>query len=333
MKYVRITDDQKIEVLLEKPKWYFDNGNQVTDEWLVENANIYKLYEKPTFDPRDFIEKDSSKWIIGLDYVEKTYYNVVNVFEPLTKSLIQKHSIDPESEWEYNDDDNTVTITHRVVERSGEDVDRIVHNSPYYNVPFDPNNSIEKPMEFWRYENGLIYKSYWSVVRDPERSTHPELFYNHTTTDISGWERADTTIQEKLMFSLKDINECKNSLIEYVSLYRWQIETGGYNFNGNGIHTDRESQTKITSIYVLLKNGVVTGNTMWKTMEGFVSLTTVNLENMCLSVSSFIQSLYNKESDIINSITGSTSMEELMSIYNNLKTLITVTGSIFLENN
>lgn len=330
MKYVRVLADNTLEVLLEKPKWYMPDGTQVTDEWLVENHSIYKLYER-TVDPREFIEKPSTEWIIGSDYVEKTYFTVINIYEPIEKTLTQVHSIDPESEWVYDDD--TVTIYHRVIDRNGEDLNIIVNNARYATVPFDPNNSIEKPMDYWRYENGIIYKSYWSIIRDPERENHIDLFYNHTTTDISGWDRTDTTIQEKLVFTPKSIEECKANLIEYISYYRWEIEVGGYNYNGNGIHTDRESQTKLTSIYTLLKNDVVTGDTNWKTMEGFIVLNPQNLEIMCLSIFSFIKNLYDKENEVVASVNSSTTINQIINIHNNLKSLMMISNSIFLENN
>ncbi len=77
MQYIKYDKSGKIEKILEnKPKWYLEDGSLVTDEWLIENENMYPVID---IEPNEkniwgIEKKEPVDWIKHDKYIEVTYW-------------------------------------------------------------------------------------------------------------------------------------------------------------------------------------------------------------------------------------------------------------------
>ena len=333
MRYVKVFEaedgSKSGEILSERPQWCFDGGVSVSDEYLIDNANIFPLIEDH-FGDDSYLIKSSSEWDYNLDNVTVNYYNVIDNTLPEEIPLSDDYVSKSEDQWIYDEDANTVEIQYDVYTRTDEEISDFIEDHGIEDVDQDWSGYEEKPKSDWLFTGGVIKKTRWEILEDSDQDNYSDIFYKSTITDESEWLITDTTKQQKLTFSERSISDIKISLVERISYYRWEIEIGGYVWNGNSIHTDRESQTKLTSMYTLIKSGAITGDITFKTMDGFIVMSVSDMESMCLGVNTFIQTLYTKESVLIDQINNASTFQGLVDIYDNMSSLMSVSGAIFV---
>ncbi len=90
----------------------------------------------------------------------------------------------------------------------------------------------------------------------------------------------------------------KEDLHKYVALQRWEKEVGGCEWNGWQIHTDRESQSKITAAYIAASQGLRISPSDWKFKHGFESITNEQMISLGGTVLTFVQGIYDKEKEL-----------------------------------
>lgn len=91
------------------------------------------------------------------------------------------------------------------------------------------------------------------------------------------------------------ISELKNFKLKEISNLRYKIETGGILVNGISIKTDRESQFQITSIYLAMKNGLITSTIDFKNSTGWANLNFEDLETIANQVCAHVQKCFSNE--------------------------------------
>jgi len=94
----------------------------------------------------------------------------------------------------------------------------------------------------------------------------------------------------------------RQDLERYVSLMRWEKEVGGCDWNGWKVHTDRESQSKITAAYFLSAQGLKPSPFLWKFHHGFESITNEQMVDLGNTVLLHVQDVYDKESSLKHEI-------------------------------
>jgi len=97
--YVKVENNHIIQEV-DRPAWYFDDGKPVTDEWLVENENIFPVVDdenKPTVTPGcsdyEFIVMNPlDEWIIDRDNkkVIKTFTKVIKTLDEMKNLYFEK---------------------------------------------------------------------------------------------------------------------------------------------------------------------------------------------------------------------------------------------------
>jgi len=86
-----------------------------------------------------------------------------------------------------------------------------------------------------------------------------------------------------------------SSLQAEIAAKRWEVETGGITVSGVQIKTDRESQSQLTSVYAMLKGGLVS-DTQWKTADGlFTRVTLVEIEPIAQAVAEHVRACFYEE--------------------------------------
>jgi hypothetical protein len=94
-------------------------------------------------------------------------------------------------------------------------------------------------------------------------------------------------------------------LFAYAAAKRYAVETGGIVFNGMSVMTDRQSQSLITGAYNYVDaNPDVT--VQFKTMSGFVELTSAQVRSVANAVASHVQVSFAAEGAIDQAIIGGT---------------------------
>lgn len=74
-----------------------------------------------------------------------------------------------------------------------------------------------------------------------------------------------------------------------IAARRYQAEIAGTTFSGWPIHTDRESQAKITAAYTLARDGYWQEGSGWKFVDGWRVLTAEQIIGAALSVTAHVQ--------------------------------------------
>jgi hypothetical protein len=330
MRYIRIKDDGNHDVLPAKPVWFYDDGTIVSDQWFIENEGIYPLYEPNDGDGR-YLEKDMPKWVYGTDRVTKTYYIVIDEPPDYDGDIKKKLVLNPSNQWNYDDVYNQVKKTYRIETRTQSEIDDLVLTGKFAPDTRNPEyNYVEKPNNTWQYHNGFIHKKYWQVVKR-EFTRFEELFYTLEQKPVDDWDRNDVYIYEDYNLHPRDVDDIKQNLIPHVYEFRWNVEIGGFVDSEDNViyHTDRESQAKMTSKYLMVKNSVITEGFYWKTVGNeFMYLSLEKTEVLFLKIANFIQTLYDIEKSLIEDIRSKTTFEELKTIYDNIDNMFNIEGRV-----
>ena len=88
------------------------------------------------------------------------------------------------------------------------------------------------------------------------------------------------------------------SLLAYAAHKRWQVEVGGTTWNGRGVHTDRESQTKMLAAYVQLGGGLRADPSPWKLQDGYVNATNAEMAEIITAALTHVQNAFAIEHDL-----------------------------------
>lgn len=96
------------------------------------------------------------------------------------------------------------------------------------------------------------------------------------------------------------------SLIAYAAEKRWQKEVSGTTWNGHGVHTDRESQTKLTAAFVAIGANLRTDPSDWKFMDGFQSLTNVQMGEVVMAAFTHVNTCFATEAATVALINDGT---------------------------
>lgn len=326
MEYGRIENGKVVEVMSEKPHWYFEDGSQVTDEWL-KTKGILPVNMDP-FDDRFGISiNDKNDWLVFGDRIKKTFkviHKEVVEYNPLTHKLVEK----PESEWVVTD--TTITITYDVVEASLEEVRKFIGSKHVVGVATN-DNFIEKPESEWKVlDDFTIQKTYWEVISAPS-ANYPAVLYNKTAKDFSEWVKVDDTAQVMFTYEQAPVDTVKERIKKYITELRWRIETGGYKWGSHNVATDRESQSKMVGPFMLARDGIFTQNRTWKMLNGYASLTPTQIQEMCMSVHNFVQGLFDREEVLLSSVDTLNTFNELKSLYDSLNTGWDTNALYFME--
>lgn len=96
----------------------------------------------------------------------------------------------------------------------------------------------------------------------------------------------------------------KEELKQAITSKRYDVEVNGIIVNGDPIHTDRESQTKIIAIAVdISQSDIATYSINWKLKNGnFKTFSGIAMANIITSVRNHVQACYNKEAEYLNMI-------------------------------
>lgn len=93
----------------------------------------------------------------------------------------------------------------------------------------------------------------------------------------------------------------KDQLRAYAADARWRKETGGIDFNGAQVRTDRESQAMITGALALMQLNP-SSNIPFKTATGFVTLDAPTVTALALAVAAHVQTCFAKEAELAAAI-------------------------------
>jgi len=330
MKYIRLKDNGNHEVLPAKPNWFYDDGTAVSDEWLMENEKIYQLVE-----PREgdgyYFEMDMSNWLYGTSKVTKTYYSVIDEPPDIDGDITKRLVLNDSTMWDYNEELDEVKKTYIIETRTQSEIDDLVMIGRYTPNTNDPNvEYVEKPNNTWDYRDGFITKKYW-ILSKATITDYQKIFNIIVPKEQDDWARDDEFIYEVFDFEFRDINDIKFAIKDYVADYRWKIEVGGFMHTANGIvvHTDRGSQSKMSSLYTMIKSGVITEGVYWKDTDGFFTYLSVEqLEQTFLAVSAFVQALYVSEKDISQDVNARTTIDDLINDFNDIDNQFDVEGRV-----
>lgn len=116
------------------------------------------------------------------------------------------------------------------------------------------------------------------------------------------------------VFEIQKINqtlsECKQKEKSYLAQKRWEKETGGYVWNGWPVHTDRETQGKLSALFLMASSDLWTEG-RWKFKDDVSRiLTKAQAIEMCLAIGSFVQGCYEQEGVILDVIEAAETDDE-----------------------
>ena len=87
---------------------------------------------------------------------------------------------------------------------------------------------------------------------------------------------------------------------QFLADYRWQRETGGVTLSsGVRIHTDQNTQSKITSMILGLSSGLVVEPISWKAQNGWVSLSQADMFAMAGAVTKHVRKCFVAEEYVL----------------------------------
>lgn len=89
-----------------------------------------------------------------------------------------------------------------------------------------------------------------------------------------------------------------DSLLAYAAHRRWQFEVSGTTWNGRGVHTDRESQTKMLAAYVQLGAGLRQDPSPWKLKDGYVNATNAQMAEIIGAALAHVNNAFDIEHDL-----------------------------------
>ncbi|MCK5018752.1 MAG: DUF4376 domain-containing protein [Candidatus Peribacteraceae bacterium] len=333
MRYARVVDDKVHSVYNGSLGWMDDKGVPLTDDVYVMDHGIYPVTEPHISDDR-YMEQDMEQWVINDNGVTITYYLIVDDEIQGQNDIGVKITKLPKTEWVYNIVEQTVDVQYDVSIRTDEEISRVVagHIAPEPDKDYDLY--LEKPQREWLFDGLNVYKTYYTIVPDPNREQHSEVFYDVKRGSRRDWLNDGNLTFEKCIFTPKtDLPRVKSNLKNYIADHRWRVETGGVFFMDKTISTDRDSQSKILSKYTLIRDNGSVDDIFWKTVNGFVRITPEEFTDMAVFVDKFVNSTYKRESLLYNDIEITDTFNGLKDIFDKVETFLVVDDSVFVLGN
>lgn len=334
MRYAQVKEGVITNLFPQKPNWFWDNGEQVTDDWL-RTEQIYPIIEDHDNDI-NYVEKDQSQWIYRTMNVEVTYFQYIDDL-PECNLVTHKRVMKPEDQWITSTTNSTITRTYDIVARTLDETYEFISSKPVYmpeGFVYDQSKFIEKPMEMWEYneEDGHIRKRFWEIIPDLTANDVSDILYHKEPAPFEEWPKTDTTTQEIINILPRDLEDITERVLSSAADIRWQIETGGLKIGEINMFTERETQSKLTSAYMLMKLNNSTADVTWKTIDGFKTFTAQEFENICLLVHQFVQESFTKEALYMNEVKTAGTFEQLEILVEEIYTKLAVENSYHIAN-
>ena len=163
-------------------------------------------------------------------------------------------------------------------------------------------------------ENGLLFidgalveeNSNFDIIELEDTFSDKIIFKN-------GWYYL--TVNNNIELTQLGSTELKQILIQKIADNRYNKELAGYEYkNGRLFYTDRETQTKYTSVYVAARDNLIQ-ELEWKTMDSsFITLNKAEIIELAVNVMAYVQYLFNKESSIRDQIDSANSFSDMINI-------------------
>lgn len=112
----------------------------------------------------------------------------------------------------------------------------------------------------------------------------------------------------------RPLDEIKTTLSGMVAGKRYSVETGGIEFGGKKIITDRDSQYMISGA-VNAVNLDPARVIRFKTGDGFVELDAAAIVALATAVANHVQGCFSREADLVTSINSAATFSELKTIH------------------
>ena len=110
------------------------------------------------------------------------------------------------------------------------------------------------------------------------------------------------------------LGSAKQAKLEEIAAWRFLRETGGVQFNGATIKTDRESQATVNGAFASLQAGLVS-SIDWKAANGvWVTLTLTEMTAIAQAVASHVQASFTAEKQLADQVAAATTIEEVNAI-------------------
>jgi hypothetical protein len=101
---------------------------------------------------------------------------------------------------------------------------------------------------------------------DPANHTAVAVDGKYTTNEAI--EALAVTADDQIIDRVKTSDELKTAACASLATKRWQIETGGYEYNGWPVHSDDRAQFKALAEVLRIQNGQRTDGDAWKFKNG-----------------------------------------------------------------
>ena len=122
------------------------------------------------------------------------------------------------------------------------------------------------------------------------------------------YELHDGYLLEIVGFKVRNLEIAKRESLEKLAMKRWQVETGGFLWNGLLVDTDRESQAKLHAAFQLATNGLWPPGAGWKFKNESRELTPNELTDLAISVGLFVQGCYTIERELADKVEAATTI-------------------------
>lgn len=106
------------------------------------------------------------------------------------------------------------------------------------------------------------------------------------------------------------LDELKQRKREEIAFARFEAETGGVEVTGVTVRTDRESQSMITGAALKAMQDAEYV-CRWKTVDGFVELTALQILGVADAVRAHVQAAFDREADLLADIAAAETAEGL----------------------
>ncbi len=159
---------------------------------------------------------------------------------------------------------------------------------------------------YWVADDGRVFSSASSIIVTAKDKTYTA--WKSDGNNPTRWPVDDEGLQTTA--SLQEVLTPYGiyvDLIAYAAAKRYLIEIGGYTYEGHLIATDRDSQSKITSVAVAASTVGSSFSTDWKCSDGtFFTLDQTEAIAMATAIMTFVSACFAAEAAVATAITGGT---------------------------
>jgi len=178
------------------------------------------------------------------------------------------------------------------------------HVTAYYLDARDGRPAIEAPLR-----HGPALPSGTLVVDAVDRRQSPALIIGRMPADEPLAAGMELISEERHAELLADYNawrdeiaaDARQDTLAALADYRYQVETGGIEVNGQTILSDRESQSQLSSAYQSLTQPFV-DSIDWKAAGGWITVTEAELRPIAEAVAKHVQGSFTAERRVAESL-------------------------------